>query len=249
MHTDRSHREERPPLISLLTPTRNRSLFLRMLCRFITWQRYPRNCMEWIIADDSDPTFFVENEKILIANQSDLPSVHHYRSAKSTIGKKRQQLLELAHGDIMVHIDDDDYYPPSRVDHVVKAMRFSGKILAGLTTMYAYFTQTGRIARYGPLGAGHSAGNSLAYTRAYANDHHFEDRQTNESMGFCEGFSASMIQLHPRRTILHICHGNNTVCKNANDHMIKNAQGLKLDDFVFDQHAYRFYQTIEKNFR
>jgi hypothetical protein len=93
--------------------------------------------MEWIIIDDgTDP---IED---LVASH---PCVKYFRlEEKISLGKKRNMMHEKARGDIIVYMDDDDYYPPERVSHAVDTLldhrkRKTGIKLAGSSEMCIYF--------------------------------------------------------------------------------------------------------------
>ena len=92
--------------------------------------------MEWIILDDgSDP---VEDlfKDLKITNLR-----YIYEPEKLTIGAKRNRLNKEAKGDIIVAMDDDDYYPPERVPAVVRAFKQQPKMeLAGTSEVYMYYS-------------------------------------------------------------------------------------------------------------
>ena len=39
------------------------------------------------------------------------------------LGRKRNFMHEKSKGEIIVYMDDDDYYPPDRVNHAVNRLR------------------------------------------------------------------------------------------------------------------------------
>ena len=93
------------PFVSVCTPTFNRRPFIPMIIQCFEHQTYPRELMEWIIVDDG--TDKVED---LVAH---LPYVKYFRiDEKMTLGAKRNFTNSKATGDILVYMDDDDYYPP-----------------------------------------------------------------------------------------------------------------------------------------
>ena len=103
------------PFVSICTPTFNRRPFIPIIIKCFENQTYPRDKMEWIIVDDG--TDKIED---LVAH---LPYVRYFRyEEKMTLGKKRNISNEKAKGDIIVYMDDDDYYPPGRVQHAVEKL-------------------------------------------------------------------------------------------------------------------------------
>ena len=67
---------------------------------------YPEDKFEWIIIDDS------ENKKL----ENLLPKKNNIKylplNEKMTIGEKRNIAVKNAENDIIICMDDDDYYPP-----------------------------------------------------------------------------------------------------------------------------------------
>ena len=125
------------PLVSVCTPTFNRRPFIPAMLQCFAHQTYPRDRMEWVIIDDgTDP---IED---LVASH---PCVKYFRlEEKISLGKKRNMMHEKARGDIIVYMDDDDYYPPERVSHAVATLlnhrkRKTGIKLAGSSEMCIYF--------------------------------------------------------------------------------------------------------------
>ena len=48
---------------------------------------------------------------------------------KMTLGAKRNYMHRFARGDIIVYMDDDDYYPPTRISHAVETLKNNPYIL------------------------------------------------------------------------------------------------------------------------
>ena len=125
------------PMVSVCTPTFNRRPFIHAMMQCFNHQTYPCDRMEWIIIDDgTDP---IED---LVASH---PCVQYFRlEEKISLGKKRNMMHEKARGEIIVYMDDDDYYPPDRVSHAVATLlnhrkRKTGIKLAGSSEMCIYF--------------------------------------------------------------------------------------------------------------
>ena len=123
------------PFISICTPTFNRRPFIPIMIKCFENQTYPKDKIEWIIIDDG--TDKIED---LVSH---IPQVkYHKYDEKMTLGKKRNLMNEKAIGDIIVYMDDDDYYPPERVSHAVDTLRLNPKALcAGSSEMFIYFKQ------------------------------------------------------------------------------------------------------------
>ena len=108
--------------VSVITPTYNRRAFIPALIEIYKSQTFPKEKMEWIIIDDGRDKV----EDLFIEAAKTIPNLRYqYVSEKLRIGAKRNQLNKEARGAIIVAMDDDDYYPPQRVQTVVDAFKIS----------------------------------------------------------------------------------------------------------------------------
>merc|ERR1712224_452543 len=118
------------PFVSVCTPTFNRRPFWPMCIKNFLNQDYPANKMEWIIIDDgTDP---IED---LVKN---IPQVKYFKyDTKMPLGKKRNIMHDKSRGDILVYMDDDDYYPIQRVSHSVNTLlSHPNALCAGASEIY-----------------------------------------------------------------------------------------------------------------
>ena len=121
------------PFVSICTPTFNRRPFIPYLIKCFSHQDYRKDKIEWIIIDDG-------TDKIgdLVAH---IPQVKYYPyERKMLLGEKRNLLNDKAAGDIIIYMDDDDYYPPNRISHAVDTLLANPQAMcAGSSIMYIYF--------------------------------------------------------------------------------------------------------------
>ena len=104
------------PFVSIITPTYNRRKFIPSLITCYLQQTYPLDRMEWIIYDDGDDKV----DDIFKKFEKKIPNLRYiYDEEKKNIGAKRNLLNKEAKGDIIIAMDDDDFYFPNRVKHVV----------------------------------------------------------------------------------------------------------------------------------
>ena len=73
----------------------------------------------------------------------------------------------MATSEYLICMDDDDYYPPMRVESAVTALRNSHKLIAGCSNMIAYETDLQQIYQFTKFGNNHSVNNCLAYKKQY----------------------------------------------------------------------------------
>jgi glycosyltransferase involved in cell wall biosynthesis len=235
------------PFVSVITPTYNRKLFIPYLVEVYKQQTYPKTQMEWIVYDDGPESV----ETLFLSLTKDLPNIRYIREEeKSTIGTKRNRLNKEAKGSIIVAMDDDDYYPPTRVEHVVKQFQKQPKIeLAGASEVYMLHTDNKEMVRLGPYGPTHATNGTMAWRKSYANNHFYnEDVTHSEEVSFLEKYIHPMIQLEPLQTMLIISHKENTFSKGnfradgTNPFVRKTT--YKPRDFIKDAKLREFYTSV-----
>ena len=203
------------PMVSVCTPTFNRRPFIRAMMQCFNHQTYPRERMEWIIIDDgTDP---IED---LVSSH---PCVRYFRlEEKISLGKKRNMMHKKARGDIIVYMDDDDYYPPERVSHAVDTLldhktRKTGVKLAGSSEMYIYYkAPTARMVQFGPYGPNHATAATFAFWKDMLSEmklKYDENACVAEERAFLHGYTVPMAQLDPMKVILVFSHDHNTFDK------------------------------------
>jgi hypothetical protein len=202
--------------------------------------------MEWIIIDDgTDP---VED---LVASH---PRVKYFKyDTKMTLGKKRNLLHEKSRGEILVYMDDDDYYPPQRVSHAVHMLVTHPEALcAGSSEIYIYFKHIGQMKRFGPYGPNHATAGTFAFKRKLLKQHRYnEDACLAEERAFLKDYTVPFVQLDPMKVILVFSHDHNTFDKrkllvNANPDIVRDSP-KKVMDFIKDAAQRRFYMVeLEK---
>ncbi len=231
--------------MSVLTPTYNRGKFLPALVACYKAQEYPKDRMEWIVLDDGTEPVGEEFQRLT----KGLPNMRYIRSEeKLNIGAKRNRLNQEANGEIFVCMDDDDYYCPERVSHVVQKFIQNPSIqLAGSSLMYMYYTKHNLILQLGPYGPRHATNGTMAYRAAYAKTHSYDETVTfAEEKSFLDMYEHPMIQLDSRKVMLVMSHSENTFEKERflteTSPYVKRTT-FKLKDFIRDKTLREFYQS------
>lgn len=236
------------PFVSIITPTYNRRTFVPTLIQCVLAQTYPRDRMEWIVLDDgSDPV-----GDLFESVPAQFPNFRYIReTTKLLIGAKRNRLNDEAKGDIIVAIDDDDYYPPERVSHVVTKFKQNPAIqLAGSSEIFMYYTDIKTIYKLGPYNRNHATNGTMAWRKSYAVEHRYDETVTHaEEKSFLEDYKHPMIQLDSMKVMLVLAHAENTFNKKelrnsaANSAFVKKT-GMKLRDFIKDPAIRAFYAGL-----
>lgn len=199
--------------------------------------------MEWIILDDgSDP---VED----LFKDLKIPNLKYiYESEKQTIGAKRNRLNKESCGDIIVAMDDDDYYPPERVSAVVKAFKQNPRHeLAGASEVFMYYTDNEEIYRLGPYMANHATNGTMAWRRSYADSHTYDETVTHaEEKSFLDEYIHPMIQMDPHKVMLVMSHSDNTFDKKKmreNPSPMVKKTSMRLRDFIRQKEIRDFFKN------
>ena len=230
------------PFVSVCTPTFNRRPFVNSMIKCFDHQTYPKDKMEWIIIDDgSDPIGdLIESH----------PNVKYFKySEKMPLGRKRNIMHEKSKGDIIVYMDDDDYYPPERVSHAVEMLQSHPKALcAGASEIYIYFHEMEKIYQFGPYSQTHATAGTFAFKRELLNDHAYNNEASlAEEKAFLKNYSIPFAQLDPRKVILVFAHQFNTFDKRK---LLKNPSrfvketNYRPEFFIKDKELRNFYTTI-----
>jgi hypothetical protein len=196
------------PFVSVCTPTYNRRPFIPSMIRCFEHQTYPKDKIEWIIIDDG--TDKIED---LVKH---IPQVKYLRyEEKLTLGKKRNTMNKIATGDIIVYMDDDDYYPPERIEHAVNKLVENPKALcAGSSAMYLYFKHIQKMYVFGPYGENHATAATFAFKRELLKITSFnEEACLAEEKAFLKDYTIPFVQLEPKKSILVFSHNQNSFDK------------------------------------
>ena len=162
------------------------------------------------------------------------------------LGKKRNLMHEKSKGDIIVYMDDDDYYPPERVSHSVDMLQSHPKVLcAGTSEIYIYFHELDKVYQFGPYSPNHATAGTFAFKRQLLNDHRYNDTAAlAEEKEFLKNYTVPFVQLEPKKVILVFSHEHNTfdkrkLLKSPNDYI--KVSDKKVDDFVKEADLKQFY--------
>lgn len=229
------------PFVSVCTPTFNRRPFMEYAIRNYLRQDYPQERMEWIIVDDgSDPIGDLVR---------DISGVRYfYEPEKMKLGRKRNYMHDKAKGDILVYMDDDDYYPSDRVSHAVDRLTRNPKALcAGSSAIYIWFEHISKMFRFGPYGPNHSTAGTFAFRRELLLQTRYDDDAAlAEEKSFLKNYTVPFVQLDPMKTILVFSHIHNTFDKkellnNWEQNKTIHETTVDVDDFIPNAQDKEFY--------
>ena len=235
--------------ISVVTPTtKQRKNILSVLLQCIKTQTFKVD--QWVIVS-GDITWSEEDFNIFINSiQKKIPMVKIdtvYVSEKTSntygisnnyeaIGYLRNVTNNLANGDIIVCMDDDDYYPPTRVEHAVTKLLNSNLEVAGCSPHLMYDIDMNTIFQFKKFSENHSVNCSLAYKKSFLSTSNYDNKNTHaEESVFLKNFTIPIVQLDPMQTVIQMAHPKNTYNKR---HLIILSHWLPYDKknlFIFSK--------------
>ncbi len=175
------------PLVSCMMPTSNRRPFVSQAIRCFLRQDYAN--AELLILDDGS-----ESAADIVPKDS---RIRYLRlEGKRTVGAKRNLACEQAQGEFIVHWDDDDWYPASRVRMQVEALLSRQCDLCGSSRVFYYEPAMDRAWRYEYTHAGSTpwvAGNTLAYRKEFWERNRFAEIQVGEDTRFLQSSATTAV--------------------------------------------------------
>jgi glycosyltransferase involved in cell wall biosynthesis len=198
------------PMVSVCTPTFNRRPFIPIMLECFRNQTYPKERIEWIIVDDG-----TDKVKDLI-DAANIPQIKYFSvKKKMLLGEKRNYMHQHVTGSIIVYMDDDDYYPPERIEHAVERLQSNRDALcAGSSEIYIYFKHIQKMYQCGPYGPNHATAGTFAFRQELLKKTQYENTAAlAEEKSFLKDYTIPFVQLDPLKTILVFSHNHNTFDK------------------------------------
>ena len=205
---DINKKDKLKPLVSICTPTFNRRPFIPYMIKCFEQQTYPKDRIEWIIIDDgTDP---------ILDLVTHIKQVKYtYYKEKMLLGKKRNLMHNKCSGDIIIYMDDDDYYPPERISHAVQTLLDNPTFLiAGCSEMYVYFDSRQKMYRCGPYKEYHSTAATFAFRKELLKETSYNNENAlAEERYFLKNYTIPLKQLDSLKSIIVFSHKHNSLNK------------------------------------
>ena len=200
--------EDELPGVTIVTPTRDRLKFMEICAGAVDSQCYPKDKLEWIIIDDGKDTCeeFVKH----------IPYARYIlEMAGKTIAWKRNLGARLAKFPVIIHMDDDDIYPPNSILFRVSMMLRAKKDCAFCTTLPSYdIANYTSFVNVPPIRLPQSMRVSeatMCYTKKFWEEKGFpEDVKIAEGDLFIKGRETQCIELSPQEIIVSLIHPRTT---------------------------------------
>jgi len=201
---------------SIIIPTYNRKKFEKLIEHNINCQTYT-NIIEIIIADDGDDDVLKIDTKYPIV---------YIKCRRMTIGEKRNLLVSKAKGFYIAHMDTDDVYLSSYIEHSINVLESQKKDAVGTSDMMFIYPDGKTGAMRNPLLSMANEA-TLVYKKSFWDEKHFGETQSSEAIPFLQGRHWQTGHSQIKKVMICICHSTNTVDKNV----WKNCPEVELPDY------------------
>ena len=209
--------------VSVLTPTvKTRVECLKICADCILAQTQLSKITQWVVVS-ADKTWCEEEFKNIICElqtsithvtpklkidgyyiTEDLVKANNWplSSNYEAIGYLRNITNKVAVGDFIVCMDDDDYYPPKRVEHAIESLRGS-KEMAGCSNHIMYDADLQTVFQWKRFGPNHSVNNALAYKKSYLETGATYDSSKTfaEERSFCKNTRLRCFKWTPKKRL------------------------------------------------
>ena len=217
------------PLVSCIMPTTDREKFIPLAISYFLRQDYANK--ELIIIDDGKYPI-----EVLIPA---CPQINYIRLLqKNTIGAKRNHACQIANGEFIIHLDDDDWYAPDWISKQMNILQ-RGIDICGLSQLFFYNPALDKVWKYVyPDTALHwVAGATMAYRKSFWLQYPFKNVQVGEDNTFVWNTNAKVAKTDYLNGFVSILHSNNTSPKYTADsrwkpHPIAGISSILKDDII-----------------
>ena len=215
------------PKVSIITPTYKRRKLFSMAIRNFENFIYPKDKLEWIIVDDSPEDDCIRD---LLPRDKRIKYIHmDMGDEPMTISTKRNMAVSNSSNSYIIHMDDDDYYPPESVLARVKILLKYAKdgiecVGSTLIGTYNIMSDISSMSSDGPISLSEA---SMAYTKKFWEARSFDEScLRGEHKYFTEQRLDKIIDLPYSFILIAINHKNNFTNELRSD----NTSALKFSE-------------------
>ena len=221
------------PYVSILTPTKNRKKLFPLAINNFQNINYPEEKLEWIILDDSDNG---DDLTDILPKDNRIKYRKINTKRKLTVGQKRNLCVKLAKYDILVNMDDDDYYEPNNVIARVKVLLTYPKInLVGVGYLCVYDVYK---KKYIICGHPHTLGEAtMAFRRSFWDEKKFDTKYSAEGIKFIRCRKKECYRMPFSFVMCVMNHKKNITSGNRNN-------GNPYDEYKLPQNIIRLVEKI-----
>ena len=199
------------PNISIITPTYNRKKLFPIAIRNFYLFDYPKEKMEWIILDDGN-----QDLTSILPKDNRIKYIKINGKSKLNVSQKRNLSVEKCKYDIIVHMDDDDYYyPHSLKSRIQTLLKYKNKKCVSSGDMGYY----NLIENYSMIKKSYDNDKrlvylpeaSMAYYKSFWKENKFNEKiESGEFLHFFKDRYQDLILIPYEYNMIAITHNSNT---------------------------------------
>lgn len=242
------------PNVSIITPTyERRAMFPIAINNFLNFN-YPKEKLEWIIVDDSKN--IDESVSDIIPKDKRIRYIHIKTTDKMSVAHKRNIACNEAKYDYIVHMDDDDYYPPESIMARIKLLlkyKDDGVGCVGCSRVgiYDVMNNTSSIATDGMISLSEA---SMAYMKEFWEKQNFNElEREGEYRSFIHGRFNQIMDMPYSFVIYAMSHKGNftgTTKRIDKNVLIHKDTGNKMNFYdQWDEEVQELIDGIRKNLK
>ena len=241
--------------VSILTCSQLKRLpFLHNLARIINQQEFD-NIHEWVIVNgcstDNDHDKFIEEIKNVTVDKCNIVIASNKNLKYRNIGAFRNLGNKTVTGDIVVCMDDDDYYFPSYIKTCVTSLdNNKSHNIVGCSGMLMYDYGFDTIFNLRSFGPNHTVNCCMAYRISYGKSNIYdEDRSTGEEKSFLKDYQTKMIQIPNMNAVIHMSYADNTFSEkrlNQMNNMAANIENSEIPQ-IYNETSYKLKDLIKND--
>ncbi len=197
------------PIVTVCTPTANRRILFSLAIRNFMNFIYPKDKLKWNILDNGESSI----KDIIPRDKQITYNYHNVLDEKLSVSKMRNILVETSDTEIILFMDDDDYYPPESIIARTKALlkyKKNGVECVGCRDVASYDIKQGLCAICSN-GDNYLTESSLAFTKSFYNQRNFRTTDlASEYRYFLEYRQDSTRSIPFQFVTIALTHGQNT---------------------------------------
>ena len=199
------------PTVSIITPTYQRKHFFKLALRNFEKMDYPSSKIEWIIVEDGIEDTNKSVEDLLPIQDN----IRYFKlDSKNSIGYKRNYACQKAKNDIIVCMDDDDYYQPGSVKYRVACLEHLKKQVVAATSMSLLninrIISSMSISSFIDDYPQRFFESSMAFYKSHWQQHNFADTNVHEGIPLVENNIHLYEEIKISPIMVSLIHNNNT---------------------------------------
>lgn len=204
--------EDDLPFVSIITPTRNRKeLFVLAMHNFYN-TKYPMNKLEWVIVDDGD-----DKINTILPDDKRIKYISLDVEGPLTVAHKRNIAVSNASHDIIVHMDDDDFYYPQHVLTRIQTLISNNVKCIGCTELGCYNILNQKSFKIGDKHSILSEASMCYYKQFWEERNFFERVRLGEALHFLKGRELFVVQIPFTYILIALTHSTNITSKLRSD--------------------------------